>query len=412
MKAISKFLIFFTLLIWSFISLSAAASKKKAIENDSLLAVKVFPLISIIEHDARLVTLLKNEKSLKQIQNNQVIRIQQGIKSCQNVSCYAEALKWTDADVSKAGDILVSLYARNMNFRKIVAALKENGRYSLFDGLTDTAYIRKAWNQDAKGLNRIFSVYIQAEKPQYFKIDSISFSTGDPDFRMKVLAVLKNSNATGTFLSFPLQAATSILKINGRQEMIQYEPLSSGLNQAPYTKIKQINWSDYKYSVILVPGLGPEIPGLRLDPNGAKRCDEAVKRYNAGLAPFIVVSGGNVHPFKTPYNEAEEMKKYLVEQLNIPADVVFIEPHARHTTTNMRNLNRMIYRFGMPADKPILIVTDENQSKYIVERMEKTALRDLSYVPYQDIKKLSPTETEYYPNKQSLHADSIDPLDP
>jgi hypothetical protein len=412
MKINFKVSIILPLLFWYFTGLSAAIVRNKIVENDSLLVAKVFPMLNMIEHDTHLIALLKKEKSLRQIQNNQILRIQQGIRSCPDVNCYADALKWTDADLKKGGDALVDLYIKNTDFQKKVAGLKKAGSYSLFDKLPDTTYIRKAWNQDSKGLNRIFSVYIKGEKPQYIKIDSISFKTGDPDFKARVVAVLNTANNNGTFLSFSLQAAISILKINGRQEMIQYEPLNSGLNAEPYARIKKINWSSYTYSVILVPGLGPETPGLRLDPNGAKRCDEAVKRYKDGLAPFIVVSGGNVHPFRTPYNEAEEMKKYLVEQLNIPADAVFIEPHARHTTTNMRNLNRIIYRFGMPADKPILIVTDENQSKYIVERMEKTALRDLGYVPYQNIKKLSTTETEYYPNKQSLHADSIDPLDP
>lgn len=106
------------------------------------------------------------------------------------------------------------------------------------------------------------------------------------------------------------------------------------------------------------------------------------------------------------------MKKYLVQQLKIPADAVFIEPHARHTTTNLRNTNRMVFDFNIPADKPILIVSDASQTAYISGNMEKTAIRDLQYRTYSRLNKLSDKETEYYPNRTSRHADPSDSLDP
>ena len=200
--------------------------------------------------------------------------------------------------------------------------------------------------------------------------------------------------------------------MNGRDEAIRYEPLEAGWNKNAVKKIATIKWDKYPFSAILVPGLGPEHEGLKLDPNGAKRCDSAAKRYFAGMAPFIVVSGGHVHPNKTPFAEAVEMKKYLIEVLKVPSGAILIEPHARHTTTNLRNFNRMIYRFKMPADKKILIVTDASQSGYIVGNMKNIALRDLGYVPYSSIKKISATETEYLPNETSMQINPLDPLDP
>ncbi|HUM65452.1 MAG TPA: ElyC/SanA/YdcF family protein, partial [Chitinophagaceae bacterium] len=113
-----------------------------------------------------------------------------------------------------------------------------------------------------------------------------------------------------------------------------------------------------------------------------------------------------------PYNEAVEMKKYIVEELGVPGELVFIEPDARHTTTNIRNTSRMIYRFGLPMNKPVLIVTDSSQAAYIAGRMRSTALRDLGYLPYQDLILLTENEVEFYPAKLSLHPDPLDPLDP
>ena len=184
------------------------------------------------------------------------------------------------------------------------------------------------------------------------------------------------------------------------------------MNAKPFSKIKTINWDKYQYSLILIPGLGPEEEGVKLDSGAIARCKSGVERFRKGLAPFIVVSGGNVHPFQTPYNEAVEMKKYLIEELNVPEDVVFIEPDARHTTTNLRNASRIIYHFGIPANKPVLIVTDKSQSSYINSGMAKTSMRDLGYLPYKNLKKISETETEFYPNWESMQVDPFDPLDP
>ena len=71
--------------------------------------------------------------------------------------------------------------------------------------------------------------------------------------------------------------------------------------------------------------------------------------YRQHQAPFIIVSGGRVHPYHTPYNEAFEMKKYLMDVWQIPESAIIIEPHARHTTTNFRNAARIMFRNGFPV---------------------------------------------------------------
>jgi hypothetical protein len=71
----------------------------------------------------------------------------------------------------------------------------------------------------------------------------------------------------------------------------------------------------------------------------------------------------------------------------------------------------MIYRFNLPADKPVMTVTDASQSKYILG-MAKRCITELGYVPYRDMKKLTDCDNEYYPLKTSLQSNAIDPLDP
>ena len=141
------------------------------------------------------------------------------------------------------------------------------------------------------------------------------------------------------------------------------------------------------------------------------RCKSAARQYFAGKAPFVVVSGGSVHPYKTKYNEAIEMKKYMISTLHLPESAVIIEPHARHTTTNIRNDVRLVFRYGMPISKPGLIVTDKSQNDGITN-MDKRCLKELGYVPYKLGKRLSETALEFYPVITSLQIDADEPMDP
>jgi hypothetical protein len=72
----------------------------------------------------------------------------------------------------------------------------------------------------------------------------------------------------------------------------------------------------------------------------------------------------------------------------------------------------MIYRFGLPSEKPLLIVTDASQAVYIAGRMSVTAERDLGYLPFARLRLLNEKEVEFYPVKYSLQPDPFDPLDP
>lgn len=335
-------------------------------------------------------------------------------KNCATAACYGTTFQFSDPEIISIGNDLVHVVLTNDQIRKEVRILKARGPFPLFRSYADTIFVRKAWEADARGINHILSTYIEGRAPLYAKIDSISFDKNDPAFRDKVTGcvndVLKNKSAA--FFSIPLLLAVKALQLNGRDEAARYEPLIKKENAEPFRQVKKIKWKSFPYSAILVPGLGPEQPGVALDPGGARRCDSAAVRYRAGLAPFIVVSGGHVHPNKTPYCEAVEMKKYMVDVLHIPAAAIIIEPHARHTTTNLRNTNRIIYHFKLPAGKPVLIVTDAAQNSYINGVMKDRGMKELGYTPFSSIKKKSATETEYIPSENSRQINSMDPLDP
>ena len=72
----------------------------------------------------------------------------------------------------------------------------------------------------------------------------------------------------------------------------QFEPLEKeGENKAAAAAVRSTDWSKYPYATIVVPGEGPEISSVPLDPMGRMRCDLAAARYRNKKAPFIIVSG-------------------------------------------------------------------------------------------------------------------------
>jgi hypothetical protein len=174
-----------------------------------------------------------------------------------------------------------------------------------------------------------------------------------------------------------------------------------------------IDWSKYSYATILIPGNGPELTTTPISPINKMHCAIAAARYQKGLAPFIIVSGGYCYPFRGPYCEAIEMKKYLMEKFAIPEAAIIIDPHARHTTTNIRNADRLMIRYGIPLTKPSVFITTKSQTDYAAAAFfDQRNLLELGYLPYKDKNRIALHDIVFYPVMESLHMDPYDPLDP
>ncbi|MBO9634368.1 MAG: hypothetical protein J7578_14735, partial [Chitinophagaceae bacterium] len=204
------------------------------------------------------------------------------VATCGEAACFSNAVQFKEEEIDAVGKEL-SMQSLKPVWKKLIGQLKASGAYSLFAADPDSAFIRKVWQQDATGVNYILATYVEGRSPIYPKIDSISFAKNDTKFRGEmansIFRQLPKRNVP--FYNIPLHLALDALQVNGRDEAIRYEPLTAGENAAAFKKAATLKWSDYKYSMILVPGLGPETPGVRLDSNGAKRCDSAVVRYRA-----------------------------------------------------------------------------------------------------------------------------------
>lgn len=147
-------------------------------------------------------------------------------------------------------------------------------------------------------------------------------------------------------------------------------------------------------------GAGPQIYGQKISPLGILRSRQALRAYQKGLVPFIIVSGGRVHPFKTQYIEAVEMKRYMIDVLGIPSSAIIIDPFARHTTTNVRNAGRMIMDYGFPKDKWSLVSSSKTHIDYVEKAMDKRSLKELGTIPYVVGKRISDLLLEYKPTPE------------
>jgi hypothetical protein len=116
---------------------------------------------------------------------------------------------------------------------------------------------------------------------------------------------------------------------------------------------------------------------------------------------------------QTPFCEAIEMKKYLMEKYKIAAKNILVDPFARHTTTNFRNAARLAFRYRIPTYRTALVTSSESHiTATISEEFRLRCLNELGYFPMEFIKRVSPLAAEFRPSPMSLFFDATDPLDP
>lgn len=379
---------------------------------------KNFYLFDAIARTPEVGAIVGRAPALKALRDARVAALARAVASCgTEAPCLANAFRWSDEELRTGEAALVTL-SGDAGIRSFVQhALRPSGMFQAFEHEADATLLARAWRDAATGLNRIIDVYALGAKPRYPAIDAASYDTTTASYG-RLLAILaavlhEQRDSLTTFYAPSLGFARRLLDAHRRDEAGRFEPLHEGENAAAVRRVRNVRWADYRYAAIVVPGAGPDRPDVALDPWAKARLELAVLRFRAGMAPFLIVSGGFVHPNQTPYNEALEMKRSLVRDFGVPADAVFIEPHARHTTTNLRNAARLALRHGFPPDRPLLVTSDQGQSAYISgQEFHDRCLREMGHVPGTLGRRLSPFDQEFTPSARALHADASDPLDP
>jgi hypothetical protein len=375
---------------------------------------KNFYLLSLFQRNPEVGKLLRANRALNKLANEKRQALRMAAR-CNDVACFDRLFRLSSPTIETVAIELKTL-AKHREFKKLIAKdMRPSGAFIKYSSRSDAEMLVAAWKDAANGLNRLLRVYCLGKDPFYKNIDKVSFDVASEEYpkllKMKIAEI--GLSREPLFFELTLNFDLKLLEVNRRDEAGRYEPLEEGENKAAVQNLKQISWNEYPYSFILVLGSGPGDLTRRISPIGARRADTAAQLFLEHKAPLIILSGGHVHPMQTPYCEAIEMKKYLMEKFKIPESSILIDPYARHTTTNFRNAARLAFRYGLPAERKALVTSSADH----IEIVTKDGFRircstELGYFPMEFITRVSPEAAEFKPAVASLFFDVNDPLDP
>jgi hypothetical protein len=373
---------------------------------------KNFYLLSLFQQDPKVRKLLKQNKALKRLSSDKFQDLRMAA-NCNDVNCFDRLFRFTGPEIKTVANEFEALALRP-EFKLLMKDMRRSGAFIKHNRQSDTEMLIAAWEDAANGMNRLLRVYCLGKDPFYKDIDKVSFDVSSEEYRKLLkekIAEIKLSKDP-MFFEPTLSFALKLLEVNRRDEAGRYEPLEDGENKAAVQNLKKITWSEYPYSFILVLGSGPG-DSRRLSAIAAKRADTAAQLFLEHKAPLLILSGGHVHPMQTPYCEAIEMKRYVMEKFKIPESSILIDPYARHTTTNFRNAARLAFRYGIPTDQKALVTSSEDHITVVTkDGFRIRCSTELGYSPMNFITRIAPAEAEFKPSVASLFFDANDPLDP
>jgi hypothetical protein len=390
------------------------------LHSDNLVADKNFYWLTVIDQTPAVQQLLAAHPVLLAVQKRRLAILKTHVEdSCTWAASLLVDFRFSNADSGTIADALHTLYRHHPSeFDDLVNRhLRPSGYYQRFVNQSNEDLLLHAWAQTVVGINYMIDQFGLGKKMRYPRIDSANYVVDSRYYRtaLKDMFAYLSESAAGMKLFYhpSLAVAMQLMDLNDRDEPARFEPMETGENQAACAAIPGTPWANYKFATIVIPGNGPELTTTPISPINKMHCAIAASRFKQGWAPFIIVSGGYCYPFRGPYCEAIEMKRFLMTRYGIPAAAIIIDPHARHTTTNIRNADRLIIRYGIPITKPSVFITTQSQLHMAAgPAFDQRNLNELGYLPYREKQQLSMHDISFYPVMESLHMDPYDPLDP
>ncbi|WP_333574158.1 YdcF family protein [Sphingomonas sp.] len=371
-------------------ALAVPASAEADDGKMAALSARLFPLLDAAGHNPAVLERIARAPGMESVVR---ARRERRAACAADLACRAQALVWNEREADA--------------LRRALAA--ENGLPAAEDGRAAQA------GREIAGINVVVRTYALGALPATAIDGPGTVSPQDQQTRLQAADWLTETPRAGSAqrLDPSIDYALALIDLSNRTDAVDHEPLTDGANAAPMARAKALDWSRTRYTAMIVTGVGPEIEGEPLSPFGKYHLRLAARRFAQGDIAFLLVTGGRAHPRATPFTEADEMRKALIERYGIPADAIVIEPYARHTTTNLRNASRLLKRLGAPLDAETLIVCNPFQSAYIESaKFAERNAAELGYQPGKVVRRVSPTELVFRPSPASERVDPRDPLDP
>ena len=368
------------------------------VHSDAGAQDKSFYLLTLFDTDPRLREAFRRNETLAALGAEHEAMFREAADACgDDLGCYRRALALPFADITKITAALPVALGPCEVTRLAQTHLRPSGLFVLHTKGSDEALLTESWADTAE-------VLVAAYEGTVASLEGSAV-------RALVLRVRAELTRPLAFYEPMLRVVIAALAAQGRDEAIRYDSLMTGHNAAAIARLGSISWADYPYTVMLVPGQGP-MGSEALSLIGKARCDLAAANFAQKRAPLILLSGGHVHPDRTPFCEAVEMKKYLMKDKGIAESAILIDPYARHTVTNLRNFSRAIFRLGIPRDRPALVTSDAIQSLIISYQTPKDCRDKLGYEPFTKLTRVDSTSVSLFAAPEALEADGRDLLDP
>ncbi len=377
-----------------------AYAKYTRLASPSLLADRVFYLLTALSQDKTLAALLQADSAVSALATKRAQQLSGPAAMCAGEpGCVRAAVVPEATEIQAMASAVEQALSKNGQLAHLAGDhLRPAGDFNLHVSLDDGSLFVAAWVDTFAGLADAFDSHAASLPAE------------------SLAAVVQGAAGSTGFPWSPLLAVVlGGMAAQGRDEAVRHEPLDTGENAAALGQIPTLDFASYPFSAIVVPGQGPTDTMTALNPIGQKRCDLAVDRFLAKQAPLLILTGGHVHPDRTIYSEALEMKKYLIGERSIPENRILVDPYARHTTTNLRDVARLAARHGLPFAQPMLVTSDLFQSIYIGHwdgdfgpRCDK----ELGYRPWRSLVPLSENDACWVPTTMALQVGATDALDP
>jgi hypothetical protein len=374
------------------VAVLAAPASAEAVGDGVMatLSARLFPLLDAAGHDPAAL-----ERIAKAPGMESVLRVRRERRAAcgSDLVCRAQALLWSNLEADA--------------LRRAVA--QAPGLPAADDGAAAQV------DREIAGINTIVRAYALGAIPITAIDGPGTVSPQDHQARLQAADWIAETPRAGSAqrLDPSIDYALALLDVSDRIDAMDHEPLTGGANAAAMARARTLDWHRYRYTAMIVTGVGPEIEGEPLSPFGKYHLRLAARRFAQGDIAFILVTGGRAHPRATPFTEADEMRKALIDRYGVPPDAIIIEPYARHTTTNLRNASRLLARIGAPLEAETVIVCNPLQSAYIESaKFAERNAAELGYQPGKIVRRVSPSELVFRPSQASERVDPRDPLDP
>jgi hypothetical protein len=371
------------------------------LDGGSFVQDKGFYFITVLQDSPTVLADLLMDPTLAAASTSRDSAIRNAASTCSgDATCITNALAFSSSDIASIASAISARLVSSGNLAAIVTSqMRPSGAFNAHATLSDSDLVAQAWTDSANWLNGAIATYAK--------------ELTATQLQNALNLVIASHSAAMNFFTPAMALTLAILDADNRDNAAEDEPIDQGENRAVLSNIPSIDFSKYAFSMLVVPGIGPTDSTTMISEGSKTHADLAAARFAAKFAPIFALTGGRVHPDRTTYAEALEMKSYLMSTYGIPENVIVVDPYARHTTTNLRNVSRYAFRYGIPTNKPALVVTDYGQTLTINSAtFLTTSLTEMNLVAWREVAELSQNDTCFLPSVIVLQQNGADPLDP